>query len=66
VSGLRYHPDFIDAEPFNSIGSEGQESLRTLIAEHVKESGSGLGQAMLADWPARAAAFVRLTPRPQA
>jgi len=37
-----------------------------LIEEHVKESGSGLGQAMLADWNNRAAAFVRLTPRPQA
>ncbi|WP_433963964.1 glutamate synthase-related protein [Tunturiibacter gelidiferens] len=65
VSGLRYHPEFIDAEPFSAIVAEAQQSLRALIVEHVKESGSGLGQAMLADWPARAAAFVRLTPRPQ-
>ncbi|NYF52589.1 glutamate synthase-related protein [Tunturiibacter gelidoferens] len=66
VSGLRYHPEFIDAESFDVVGAEAQESLRALIAEHVKESGSGLGQAMLADWPARAAEFIRLTPRPQA
>jgi glutamate synthase (ferredoxin) len=32
----------------------------------VERSGSGLGQEMLSDWPKRAAAFVRLTPKPQA
>ncbi|WP_353068727.1 glutamate synthase-related protein [Tunturibacter empetritectus] len=66
VSGLRYHSEFIDAEAFDAVGAEAQESLRALIAEHVRESGSGLGQTMLADWPARAVGFIRLTPRPQA
>jgi glutamate synthase (ferredoxin) len=66
VSGERYHPEFIDADPFTAVGVEAQESLRALVAEHVERSGSGLGLAMLADWPKQAAAFVRLTPRPQA
>ncbi|MGF7180210.1 glutamate synthase-related protein [Tunturiibacter psychrotolerans] len=66
VSGLRYHPEFIEAESFSSIDADSQASLKALIEEHVKESGSGLGQATLADWNNRAAAFVRLTPRPQA
>jgi glutamate synthase (ferredoxin) len=66
VSGLRYHPEFIEAESFSCIDADSQASLKALIEEHVKESGSGLGQAMLADWNNRAAAFVRLTPRPQA
>ena len=30
VSESRYHPEFIDAEPFSSVESEAQESLRTL------------------------------------
>jgi glutamate synthase (NADPH/NADH) large chain len=66
VSGLRYHPEFIDAEAFNFIDADSQASLKALIEEHVKESGSGLGQAMLADWAKKSAWFVRLTPRPQA
>jgi glutamate synthase (ferredoxin) len=66
VSDERYHPEFIDAEPFSTVGIEAQESLRALVTEHVERSGSGLGQAMLADWSKQAAAFVRLTPRPQA
>jgi glutamate synthase (ferredoxin) len=66
VSGERYHPEFIDAEPFSTVGIEAQESLRALVTEHVERSGSGLGQAMLSDWSKQAAGFVRLTPRPQA
>jgi glutamate synthase (ferredoxin) len=66
VSDERYHPEFIDAEPFSAIRVEAQERLRALVTEHVERSGSGLGLAMLADWPKQAEAFVRLTPRPQA
>jgi glutamate synthase (NADPH/NADH) large chain len=66
VSGKRYHPEFIDAELFSAIDIDAQASLKALIEEHVEESGSGLGKAMLADWPKQAAVFVRLTPRPQA
>jgi glutamate synthase (NADPH/NADH) large chain len=62
----RYHPEFIAAEWFNSVGAESQASLRGLIETHVERSGSGLGMAMLADWSKRAEAFVRLTPVPQA
>ncbi|WP_353062102.1 glutamate synthase-related protein [Tunturibacter psychrotolerans] len=65
VSGLRYHPEFIEAESFNSVDPDSQASLKALIEEHVKESGSGLGQTMLADWANKSAGFVRLTPRPQ-
>jgi glutamate synthase (NADPH/NADH) large chain len=66
VSGERYHPEFIAAEGFNSVDAESQESLKALIAAHAEESSSGLAKAMLADWPKQAAAFVRLTPVPQA
>jgi glutamate synthase (ferredoxin) len=66
VSGLRYHPEFIEAEAFDTLDAEAQESLRALVAEHVERSGSGLGREMLSDWPKRASGFVRLTPRPQA
>jgi len=64
VSGARYHPEFITAEGFSSVDADSQESLRALIQTHVERSGSGLGQAMLADWPKKAEAFVRLTPKP--
>jgi len=66
ISEKRYHPEFIDAESFGSIDADAQASLKALIEEHVKESGSGLGQAMLSDWANKSAGVVRLTPRPQA
>ncbi|HEX4576716.1 MAG TPA: glutamate synthase-related protein, partial [Edaphobacter sp.] len=66
VSGMRYHPEFLVAEGFDSVGCEAQEALRRLVEMHVEESGSELARAMLADWPGRAGAFVRLTPKPQA
>jgi glutamate synthase (ferredoxin) len=66
VSGQRFHPEFLAAEAFGAVDSESQESLRGLIAMHREESGSGLAEAMLADWPRSAEAFVRLTPKPQA
>jgi glutamate synthase (NADPH/NADH) large chain len=66
VSGLRYHTEFLVPEAFGSVDPGAQESLRGLIEMHREQSGSGLAGAMLADWPKSAAAFVRLTPKPQA
>lgn len=66
VSGQRYHPEFIAAEGFNSVDAESQAALKAMIAEHAEQSSSGLAKAMLADWTNSAAAFVRLTPVPQA
>jgi glutamate synthase (NADPH/NADH) large chain len=65
VGGRRFHPEFLTAEAFDSVCPESQESLRELIETHRQECGSGLAQSMLADWPKSAAAFVRLTPKPQ-
>jgi glutamate synthase (ferredoxin) len=62
----RYHPEFLVAEGFDAVEDEVQDRLRTLIERHLKRSGSGLAQMVLADWPAKAGAFVRLTPKPQA
>ncbi len=61
----RYHPDFVTVASFAEAGGESQEILRVLLAKHAEESGSSLAAGMLADWPARAEAFVRLTPKPQ-
>ncbi len=66
MSGNRYHPEFIAAEGFSFVDDASREELRCLIERHVKRSESGLGRAMLADWPKQAQAFVRLTPVPQA
>ncbi len=66
VKDVRYHPDFLSAEAFGAVDPEVQDGLRTAIETHVERSGSGLAQALLADWPKSAAAFVRLTPKPQA
>jgi glutamate synthase (ferredoxin) len=66
VSETRYHPEFIAVERFNLTDTDSQATLRMLIETHVERSGSGLGGEMLADWPKRAEAFVRLTPLSQA
>jgi glutamate synthase (NADPH/NADH) large chain len=62
----RYHSEFLAPEGFGSVSGESQESLRVLIERHVEQSESGLARTMLANWPESTAAFVRLTPKPQA
>ena len=61
----RFHPDFIDPAEYVESGPESQEDLRRLIVQHAEQSESSLAMAMLADWPNKAVAFVRLTPKPQ-
>ncbi|WP_229668683.1 glutamate synthase-related protein [Edaphobacter acidisoli] len=61
----RYHPEFLTAEPFSALDAESQASLKALIEMHVAASDSGLAKAMLANWPASAQGFVRMTPVPQ-
>lgn len=65
IKDLRYHPEFVDAEAFDSVDEDSKSALKALIEKHAEESQSSLAKAMLKDWPASAAAFVRLTPRPQ-
>jgi len=66
VREQKYHPDFVEVEPFAAIDNSSQESLRALIEKHACESLSSLAAAMLADWDTRSASFLRLTPKPQA
>ena len=61
----RFHPEFIDPTVFADAGAEAQEELHRLIIQHAEHSESSLALSMLADWPAKAAAFVRLAPKPQ-
>jgi glutamate synthase (ferredoxin) len=66
INGLRYHPEFLEAEAFPTLNSEAQDGLRTLLETHAERASSGLAKSMLADWAKQAKAFVRLTPKPQA
>ena len=66
LSKGKYHPEFIDPQPFATLDAEAQESLRSLIEEHVALTDSGLAKSLLGDWAARSQAFVRLMPKPQA
>jgi glutamate synthase (NADPH/NADH) large chain len=65
LSKGKYHPEFIDPQPFATLDAEAQESLRSLIEEHVALTDSGLAKSLLGDWAARSQAFVRLMPKPQ-
>jgi glutamate synthase (ferredoxin) len=66
IKDERYHSEFLSAEPFSAVDREAQDGLRALIETHVERSGSGLGRALLAEWPKSAEGFVRFTPKPQA
>ena len=66
MSRRRYHPDFVEPVMFDEAGAESQKELRKLVAKHAEHSESSLALAMLAEWPAKAAKFVRLSPMPQA
>jgi glutamate synthase (NADPH/NADH) large chain len=62
----KFHPDFIELQPFDTLDSEMKESLRSLIEEHVALTDSGLAKSLLGDWSNASQAFLRLQPKPQA
>ena len=62
----RFHPEFLTAERFNDVDASEQSELRDLVLRHTARSSSTLGARLLAAWPSAAAAFVHLTPKPQA
>ncbi|QHS51125.1 glutamate synthase-related protein [Edaphobacter sp. 12200R-103] len=66
MSEMKYHPEFIDPQPFDSAEAESQNDLKTLIEEHISLSDSGLAKTLLLEWADRSKKFVRLSPKPQA
>ena len=62
----RFHPDFVTPEPFAVTDEEAQQHLRQTLEHHREIASSSLAATMLANWPARARHFLRLTPKPQA
>jgi glutamate synthase (NADPH/NADH) large chain len=66
TSEMKYHPEFIDPQPFASAEIESQNNLKTLIEEHISLSDSGLAKTLLLEWADRSKKFVRLSPKPQA
>ena len=65
VESPRYHPEFLFAERFCDLEEAVQSELRELILRHAARSASTLAGRILSAWPDAAAAFVRLTPKPQ-
>jgi glutamate synthase (NADPH/NADH) large chain len=65
IKGERFHPEFIEPQPFDSVDSESQEFLKQLIEEQSGLADSGLAKTMLADWATYSKSFVKLTPKPQ-
>ena len=66
IPEVRYHNDFLEAQPFAETTAEQQQVLQRLIAEHVKLSHSRLGERLLADWSNCSGNFILFTPKPQA
>ena len=65
VRDRRFHPEFVEPQPFAEVEPAAQQALCALIEQHQAESSSGLAAGLLAGWPASAAGFIRLTPLPQ-
>ena len=61
----RFHADFVTPEPFAEVDEAGREALQALVTQQAEVANSSLAAAMLADWSARSASFVRLNPKPQ-
>jgi glutamate synthase (NADPH/NADH) large chain len=64
-SEQRFHPDFVTAESYEQLPPEDQAGLMSLVARHADEASSSLAKSMLENWPVKAQAFVRLSPKPQ-
>jgi len=66
IAETRYHTEFLEAVPFAQVDPAKQEALKALIAEHVQQAESQLGQRLLANWDAVSEKFVLFVPKPQA
>ncbi len=56
-----YNPGMVDVARVDA-GSADDAELRALVAEHVRETASPKGAAMLADWPAARSSFFVVRP----
>ncbi|QHN03140.1 glutamate synthase large subunit [Granulicella sp. WH15] len=65
VRDQRFHLEFVEPESFATVDAESQEKLHALVKLQAEQAESSLAKSMLANWPASAEAFVRLTPKPQ-
>ncbi len=65
VAQGRFHADFVTPELYAQTDEAAQAALHALVTEQSVQANSSLARAMLADWPARSVAFVRLSPKPQ-
>jgi glutamate synthase (ferredoxin) len=66
ISEVRYHNDFLEAQPFSETTADQQSRLWALVQEHVNLAHSKLGERLLADWASASANFILFTPKPQA
>ena len=58
----RVNTELVDTEPVPA-GSAAADELRALVTRHVGETGSAVGAALLADWPAALARLTAVVPR---
>ena len=65
VHEQRFHPDFVEAEPWTGLTAEDHAGLQTLVTRHAELGKSSLAAKLLADWETQSAAFVRLSPKAQ-
>lgn len=65
LGSQRYHEDFLEPEPYESLDAEAQKSLRDLVELHAEKTGSTRAHWLLSQWGELAPRFVRMTPKPQ-
>ncbi len=66
VASQRFHPEFLEAKPFEAANDEARQQLLSLVGLHAERAESHLASSMLSDWSACSRHFVLLEPKPQA
>ncbi|GAB2589677.1 glutamate synthase [Paractinoplanes abujensis] len=60
LAPTRVNPELVDLAP---LTDEEQDTLRTLVEKHAAETGSGVAERLLKDWPAAVERFTAVVPR---
>ncbi|MBL7256639.1 glutamate synthase large subunit [Paractinoplanes lichenicola] len=60
LAPARVNPELVDLAP---LTDEEQDTLRTLVEKHAAETGSGVAERLLKDWPAAVERFTAVVPR---
>jgi glutamate synthase (NADPH/NADH) large chain len=62
-SGRKFHPEFVETDLLDDCGYKEQALVRDLLQQHIRKTGSRLGQHLFESWPETLGQMLRVAPK---